>query len=373
MTRPFASLRARLTLSHLVVVFVGGTTMLIAGNRLAPGFIDQHIEDMEMMARGTMDHESMLNLEDAILAGFGRALLLAAVVSIVAALLVALVLSSRLLRPLDLIRRVTRRLAAGAYDERLPEPRESELAALAADVNSLASALEETEARRLRLVGEVAHELRTPLATIKGYMEGLIDGVFAPDEEVFVAVEREAERLERLAIDLNRLSRAEEEQDLLRLEPVDVLAVAAEVADRLQPQFADHDIDLHVASGPTATIQADRDRIAQVFTNVIGNALSYTPRGGRVTVTGDVGDDEIRVHVTDTGRGLTPDQLDAVFERFYRGDRSAPGGTGIGLTIARSIARRHGGDIDARSPGPGSGSTFTITLPVDEGNDRGDG
>ena len=123
---------------------------------------------------------------------------------------------------------------------------------------------------------------------------------------------------------------------------------------------------LVVEPGPTLPVWADPDRIAQVFTNIIGNALSYTPAGGRVVVRAEVGSGLAAVAITDTGRGLAADQREAVFERFYRADRSAPGGTGIGLTIARSIARLHGGDVTATSPGPGLGSTFTVRLPLHE-------
>ena len=105
--------------------------------------------------------------------------------------------------------------------------------------------------------------------------------------------------------------------------------------------------------------------MVQVFVNIIGNALSYTPGGGKVTVSGKTGDGRAEVTVADTGRGLSPQQREMVFERFYRADRSVPGGTGIGLTIARDIVRRHGGDIQVSSPGPGAGTSFVVAIPTD--------
>ncbi len=363
MTNPFNSLRTRLLLSHLAVVAAGVVTVLIAANWLAPTFVDSHVREMENMAGSMMGHQMISDFRDGVLSGLGQAVLLAAVVSGVVAVAVAVVSSRRLLRPLDAVRAATRRLAAGSYSERVPEPRESELAALATDVNALASALQQTERRRLRLISEVSHELRTPLATIKGYAEGLVDGVFPADEEVLTAVGREAARLERLAADLNELSRSEEGQIDLRLEPGDLATLAGEVAERLRPQFQDQGVDLVVEAVPPLPAEFDRDRMTQVFTNIIGNALTYTSPGGRVTIRGELTDREVRVAVIDTGRGVAPEQLSTVFERFYRVDRSAPGGTGIGLTIARDIARRHGGDLTASSPGLGAGATFTVAIP----------
>ncbi len=363
MTSPSISLRTRLTLSHLAVVAVGIVTMLIAGSRLAPGFIDQHMQDMERMAGSMMDGQMTATIEEGVLRGFNQALLVAGVVSAIAALAVSLVAARRLLRPLDSVREATRRLAAGSYTERVPLPGEAELAALAADVNALGVALEATEQRRMQLIDEVAHELRTPLATITGYMEGLIDGVFPATEETFAAAGKEAARLERLADDLSRLSRSEEGPDL-KPEVVDLGTLAADVAERLRPQFDDQGVHLDVDVPPSMTVVADPDRMTQVFTNIIGNALSYTGPGGDVRVSGAVSKGAARIAIRDTGRGLSPTQLEAVFDRFYRADRAAPGGTGIGLTIARAIVRGHGGEIEAVSPGLGEGSTFSVVLPL---------
>lgn len=238
------------------------------------------------------------------------------------------------------------RLATGSYGERVPIPRESELAELAEDVNALAEALEKTEQRRLQLVSEVAHELRTPVATLKGYMEGLLDGVFSPDEETLSAAIREISRIERLASDLGTLSRTEEGQFELRLTSFDLSDLAAEVARRLQTQFDDNGVELSVEPGPSTLVYADRDRLAQVLTYLIGSSLAYTPQRGRVVVRSSARDGLARVEVSDTGRGLAADQLPLVFEQFYRTDRST--GSGIGLTIARGLARpRQGSHIHA--------------------------
>lgn len=361
------SLRGRLILSHLGVVIIGLVVVLIAGRRLGVVFVDSHLRSMGGMMGGMAPSDSSL-FEQGITAAFNRALLSAAVISGVAAMVAATFSARRMLAPLEEVRRVAGRLATGSYSERVPIPQEEELAALAADVNALAQALEETEQRRLQLIAEVAHELRTPVATLKGYLEGLLDGVFEPDPETLAASVREARRMERLTTDLSTLSRTEEGQIDLDLESTDLAALSGEVVDRLRPQFADQNVALVIDARSPVLANVDHDRIAQVLTNLIGNALSYTPNGGRVEVRIDQPPGLVQIEVKDTGRGLTEEQLSMVFERFYRVDRSLPGGTGIGLTIARSLARMHGGDLTVTSPGLGHGSSFALTIPVGDGS-----
>ena len=363
MKRLFGTLRARLLLSHLAVVVIGIAVLLLAGRQLGSVFVDDHLRSMTHMMGGMATAEAG-QLVDGIDAAFNRALLWAALISGATATAAASFAAVRVLRPLEQVRQVARRLATGSYHERVPVPAEVELAGLVADVNTLAQALEETEQRRLRLIAEVSHELRTPLATLKGYLEGLLDGVFDPDPETLVAAIREAHRMERLAVDLSALSRAEEGRVDLRLGPADLGRLASEVAERLRPQFDDENVGLEVEATQPLPVMVDRDRTTQILTNLVGNALSYTPPGGRVRVRSSTEGEMARVEVSDTGRGLTAEQAAMAFERFYRVDRSAAGGTGIGLTIARSLARLQGGDVTASSPGLGKGSTFALAVPT---------
>lgn len=350
-------------MSHLAVVLVGVVVLVIAGRRLGNVFVDDHLQSMERIMGGLVANDAF-ELEAGITTAFDRALVWAGTLSAAGAALAATFAATRLLKPLENVRRVTQLLASGSYHERVPLPHEEELAALAADVNALGAALEETESRRLRLIAEVAHELRTPIATLKGYLEGLLDGVFQADDETIAAAVREAARMERLADDLTALSRVQEGRFELQLEMVNLNDIATDVTERLRPQYEDQGVDLVVELGPPISLQVDRDRIQQVLTNLVGNSLSYTPTGGVVAVSSAKRDGVARITVSDTGRGLSNDQLEMVFERFYRVDRGAAGGTGIGLTIARSLARAHGGDVTAFSKGPGGGSSFVLTLPV---------
>ena len=304
-------------------------------------------------------------IEQAFLESLDRALLIGLLVSVVIAVLLAAVVSGRIMRPIARIRSGARRLAGGHYDERIPLPADTELSELAEDFNELAATLQETELRRMQLVSEVAHELRTPLTTIQGYMEGLIDGVVEPSDEVYASVADEAARLQRVAADLSVLSRIEEGAITFKFETVDLSMVAERVANRLRQQYADQGVALELHLETLLPVSGDPDRLAQVFTNVIGNALGHTPTGGSVVVASLETGELARVTVTDTGHGIAADDLGRVFDRFYRAEQDPHStGTGIGLTIARSIVRSHGGDLTAHSEGPGSGATFTIDIPL---------
>lgn len=363
MTGAAPTLRARLLWSHISVVAVGVIVLVLAGRRLGDAFVDDHLQAMSPLMHGSVEPIAVAQFDDGVRSAFARALWWAAGISAATAVAAATIAGRRFLAPIDEVRSVTREIAAGSYERRVGPPRERELAALAEDVNALAASLAGSEKRRSRLVGEVAHELRTPVATLKGYLEGLLDGVFTADAEILGAAIAEATRLERLAADLSTLSRAEEHRIDVHPVPIDVAETITAVETHLAGQFQDNNVALAVGDLPALAADADADRVAQILTNVLGNALAYTPAGGQVTVAAQNNADEIVVSITDTGRGLTSDELTLVFERFYRADRGAPGGSGIGLTIARNLARRHGGDLTASSDGPGRGATFTLTLP----------
>lgn len=381
MSRLFGSLRTRLMASHLVVIVIGAVALVVMVELLAPVYFEANVQtvnnmmmDGDMMRGGNMMapqvSEGFLTptveqgLHDAFDRSLRRALVVALLASAAAGMAIASFATGRILAPLEAIRRVTRRMAGGSYEARVTPPAEAELAAVAKDVNALAQALDDTEQRRMRLISEVAHELRTPLTTIEGYLEGLLDGVFEPTPQMFAAWDREVRRLKRLTEDLSTLSRAEEGVQPLDIEKVDMTQIIGDVVDQLAGRFADKEITVDVEGGEPLEVMADRDRLFQVFMNVIANALAYTPSGGHVTVRSGRTGPVATIRVTDTGRGLTREQQTQVFERFFRADHSGPGGSGIGLTIARGIARQHGGDITATSPGPGKGSTFLVELPV---------
>ncbi len=357
----------RLFISYAAVVLVGAAVTYLTIRLLAPRLFDQQLGMMNGAGRGmSMGAGNMDSVHAAFQSALTTALIVGTLASITAAGVVAALVTRRLLRPLDAVRTATREIAAGSYEGRVPVPSEPELAALAADVNTLAVALADTESRRLRLLGEVAHEMRTPLTVLDGYVEGLIDGVFSPGPETFASLSQELRRLHRLAQDLSSLSRAEEQRQDLHPMDADLAGLARHAAARLSPQFQDMGVALTVAADYLVPVCVDPDRITQILTNLLGNALLATPAGGSVTVTAAAVAGQAQVIVADTGAGLAAQDLDRVFERFYRvpGQSRRSSGSGIGLTIARGIARGHAGDLTAASAGKGRGATFTLQLPL---------
>ncbi|MEM8924831.1 MAG: HAMP domain-containing sensor histidine kinase [Actinomycetota bacterium] len=277
-------------------------------------------------------------------------------------------MTRRLAAPLERIGAATRAMAGGRYDVRVPAADTVELNALADDVNRLADELETTEKRRLRLIGDVAHELRNPLSTIEGTMEALLDGVVPADDDTFARIGREAARLRRLADDLSSLSAAGE-PSTMAVESVDLVAAAADVVAQLEPQATAKELTLALDAAPLPPIRGDRDRLTQVLTNVIGNAVQYTDAGSVVVRTTN-GPDAVEIEVIDTGRGLAADDQVRIFERFHRVDAQFTDGTGVGLAIAKLIVEAHDGRITARSDGLDRGTTVRIELPTEATPDR---
>jgi histidine kinase len=271
-------------------------------------------------------------------------------------------LTRRLLGALNEVKDGAGLLAAGHFGTRVSEPREAELADLAHSINTLADSLDRTEQARARLVSDLAHEIRNPLSTIEGYMEGLIDGVLPASRETYEAVASEAHRLKGLTRDLSILSKAQEGALEYNLEDIDLRDVARRVIETLGPQYEINEVALEVALDKPLPVEGDAARLAQALTNLLGNALAHTPPGGTVILHGSIDATWCYLSVTDTGSGIPPEQVDTIFERFTRLDRDQPG-TGIGLNIARTLVRGHGGDVTAESPGPGRGATFTVQLP----------
>jgi histidine kinase len=360
------SLPVRMFASYAVVVAVGLAGTYLTVRLLAPHLFDNKV-GMNGQGRGMgMGSATADAVHAAFRSALNTSLIVGLLVSVVVAGLVAATVTSRLARPIEAVRHATRQIAAGNYDARVPVPAEPELAALAVDVNSLAVVLAGTEARRTRLLGDVAHEMRTPLTTLDGYVEGLIDGVFKPDAATLTSLGTELRRLHRLADDLSNLSRTEEQGLELHLVDADLTDLARRAASRLAPQFDDAGVALTVDAEVPLPVRADADRITQVLTNLLGNALVATPSGGSVTLAAGRHGERGEVRVADTGVGLDADDLERVFERFYRAPSAArrSAGSGIGLTIARGIARAHRGEVTAASPGRGQGSTFTLSLPL---------
>jgi two-component system sensor histidine kinase BaeS len=368
-----ASVQWKLFLSYLPVVLVGLLIVSSAVSSIAPAFFQRSMD--QMMGSGMGSGMGGMLTASELDAAFRQALMptlaLATALALLTALIVSYVVARQIAHPVHAMVQATRRIAAGHYAERVqaaPANEGDEFGQLAASFNSMAGALERAERHRLELVGDVAHELRTPLATLEGYLEGLLDGVVEPNERTWAKLHDEAGRLRRLVDDLQELSRAEARQIQLLLQPVAPATIATIAVERLAPQFAEKGVALETTVRDSLPlVRADQDRAVQVLTNLLSNALRYTPAAGHVTLTVDRVGERIAFRVRDTGVGIAPEHLPLLFERFYRVDKSrtrALGGSGIGLTIAKALTEAMGGQISAESRGLGQGSVFTFTLPL---------
>jgi histidine kinase len=363
-------LRWKLFASHAIIIIVAVGVLLISVEillRNSLGLQSPLLLGTDPVATGELTQTNAA-LADRIQLILQQALLVAGICAMIAAIVISLFVSRRIVEPLQDLTEVSQRLALGYYLERTTIRSDDEFARLSQSINQLAEALDQTEQRRLSLLADVAHELRTPLTTIEGYMEGLLDGVIAPDEQTFTVVRHEAERLRRLTEELSLLSRVEAGEVSIKPRPCDPAVLLKDLEARFQPQFSACEIET-VFDIPTnlPKILVDPDRIAQVLINLLSNALRYTPEQGRVQVTLTPFEDYVQITVRDSGIGIASEHLPLIFERFYRVDKSrtrASGGTGIGLTIARYLVYAHEGDIWAESDGLGRGAAFHITLPV---------
>ena len=365
------SLGGKFLLSYLLIVLVGVATLLLVTFALAPTlFQAQLVPILQTHPEAMTTAEASQHILGDFLGTLFAALAVAAIAATVTSLVISLFVARRITVPLQQMTQVSERISAGHYAERIevaPVHAHDELGKLAASINALAVALEQTERRRLEVVGNVTHELRTPIATLEGYLEGLLDGVIEPTPRTFAMLHTEAGRLRRLVEDLQELSRAEARQIPLLPQSVAPQHLVQSALEPLEGQFAEKGLQLHVqVPEGLPQVLADTARAEQILTNLLVNALRYTPAPGKVEVTVSSEGDVIAFRVTDSGIGLSTEQLAHIFERFYRVDKSrsrAFGGSGIGLTIAQSLAQAMGGEIRVESAGLGQGSCFTLTLP----------
>lgn len=372
MRRMMRQLRWRLAFGPMLVVVVGVGMMFLMTALIVRQASALVLPELAALLASETPAAALAPTANRLLLSFRQAMTLSVALAATAALAAGLVmtyfLSRDILRPLQAIAHSSQRIAAGRYDERIPTPGSEELALVADHFNQMAEALAQVEQQRVALMGDVTHELRTPLAGLEGYLEGLMDGVFTADEETVVAMQHEVRRLRRLVEDIQALSRAEAGAIALHLQVFDLLEVARQATARLIPQAEAQGLQLHLPTAPRPVmVHADPDRTAQIVINLIGNAIQYTPAGGRIWVKVAAHPQAALVYVEDTGVGLAPETLPYIFERFYRVDPSRArhsGGSGIGLTIARHLAWAMGGELSAASPGLGQGSAFTLTLPL---------
>lgn len=373
----FRSLGVKLFISYLIIIIVGGIVLATSARFIIPTAFDRHMANMmdgDMIGSDMMSNNMSSDLYTSFRSAVNEALLEAGLAAFAAAVVVSIFVSRQVVAPIQEMRTASQHIADGHYDQRVRVPTNSssgdmdELAQLAFSFNQMAEKLTQTEKMRRELIADISHELRTPLTTIKGSLEGLIDGVLESSPETYQQIHSEADRLQKLVADLQEISRVEAGAVPLDLKPLNLANPVETVTRRLRPQFEEKGVVLNVdAPSNLPDVLANQDRITQVVINLVGNALQYTPSGGQVSVTVSKSENNIRVRIQDTGIGIPSEHIPHVFTRFYRVEKSrsrAGGGSGIGLTIAKHFVEAHNGRIWAESAGSGLGATFTFQLPI---------
>ena len=302
-----------------------------------------------------------------LVAAFNQSLLWSGAVAAAVGVVLMWLLSRRILSPVRTLSVAAGRVGQGDLSQRVRVAGRDEIGELGRTFNSMAGRLQQAERQRRNMMSDVAHELRTPLSNIQGYVEAIRDGLIEPTSETLESVHKQVLHLADLVEDLRVLALAEAGDLRLRIEAHAVGAVLREAVEPFRPRAQARNIELSTSVKPGLPYAAmDRTRISQVVANLLENAIRHTPEGGAVALTAESGDPGmVRIAVSDTGEGIPPEDLPSLFDRFYRADPSrarATGGVGLGLTIARQLVEAHGGTISVRSE-PGEGATFAFELP----------
>jgi len=297
------------------------------------------------------------------------------------AVVVAAVIARRISHPISAAAQTAGRLADGDYGVRVSAPGVGpELDELAGALNALAVRLETAEKHRMRLLADLAHELRTPLAALDATVEALVDGVLLADPEALQTLTAQTGRLTRLTRDLQAVSRSDEHAFRLERRRVDLADLSMAALAAHQARYRSAGVTLTASStaghsraetGAMPTPRpvfgwADPDRVAEILDQLLDNALRHCKDGDATEVSFDRHFETVSLVVADTGTGFDPSIAENLFDRFYRGPGPLrdPAGTGVGLTIARALAEAQGGTLQSTSAGPGQGATFTLTLPA---------
>lgn len=295
----------------------------------------------------------------------GNFALLSAGIGLGSGILIARLIS----KPVGDLAAAARRIGQGERGARIPARGSREIVELTEAFNKMAGDLERADTLRSNLMADVSHELRTPLTVLEGNLRAALDHVVTLDDAGVANLYGQIRHLIRLVGDLRELALAETRALTLDLQPADIKALVDETIQALEPLAAEKGVAITSDMGGLPPARVDAGRIRQALINLLSNALRHTPEGGKIVVRAVVRKSELRLSVEDTGDGLRPEQLERVFDRFYRADESRSretGGTGLGLAIVKAIAEAHGGRVEARSGGPGKGCAFSLTLPISQ-------
>ncbi|WP_336790091.1 MULTISPECIES: sensor histidine kinase [Gordonia] len=359
-----AGFGTRLFLASSLVVIGCVVSAAVVSVLIAPGLFHEHLRQAGIEEDSGLAAHIEMAFRGTLVPAWG----IAALVAVLIALAVSWWLARRVDRSVGALAESAGDIARGRYDTRVDDAGLGrEFADLADAVNELARRLGETESTRRRMLADLGHEMRTPIATIDSHLEALEDGVRTADADTIRVLRAGSQRLARLAEDINAVSRVQEGLDPIRPERTTTGALVTAALTAASAAYRDAGLDLQVDTDPDIVLTVDPARIGQVLGNLLDNARRHTPRGGSVTLRTGLAGDSVVVTVADSGEGIDPEHLPHVFDRFYRTDSarsSRDGGSGIGLTIVFALVQAHGGTVSAASDGPGTGAAFTVTLPT---------
>ena len=368
MTRQRPRLATRLMVAQAIVVGLGALTLVVTAVVVAPGLFREHLT-----SAGVDSADVQMHAEEAFASSFAISVTVATAVALLAAGVVAWFLVRRVSRPVEELASAARAVAAGNYHVAVPDAEfSSELHELAGSFTYMANQLAESENTRIRLLANLAHELRTPLATLEGFIDGMEDGMLPVDAASWSTMRDQVDRLRRLSGDLRETAAGQEHGLGLVLDRIDAHSVAAAAVAAARPRYQAKGVALGIdESHEPCWVMADSQRLQQVLSNLLDNAVRHTDVGGHVDVAVARAGSNVTLRVADTGEGIPPEQVEVVFDRFHRVDPSRGtsdgSGSGLGLTIARAIVSDHDGTIVASSPGIGKGASFTISIPASRG------
>ncbi len=312
--------------------------------------------------------ENLLTVQDRMFrTTINRSILVSLLLTGILSFIVAFFLARRFSTPITEMNQIARAMTAGQLDSRIGNLPHDELGELGASLNRLAERLKQTDELRKKMTADVAHDLRTPLATVRSHLEGMIDEVIPASPENLESLLDEVKRLTTLVADLQEIAQADVARRRFQLEPLELNKFLAGLVQQMRPLFQAKKLRLEFRSSQPATIRSDRDALAKVMENLLSNAHKYTPSGRTVTVLLEQEDDQAVIQVQDEGIGIAAADLPYIFERFYRTDQSRnreSGGFGLGLTIVKELVEGLAGTITVQST-PGEGSCFTIKLPLE--------
>ncbi len=354
----------RLLLAQTLVLLASGVTTWVVALVVGPPLFREHLH-----RAGVADNSNeQFHAEQAYRDATALSIAVAITIAVIAAFMVTAYLGRRLRRPLAEVSAAASAVAEGRYDIRVAPPHlGDEFDELAVAFNRMAERLQAVDSTRRRLFGDLAHEIRTPVAVLEAYLEAVEDGVKTLDPQTIAMLREQTGRLVRFAADAAALAQAEDAHAAIAPDWVDVAELVGTVSAAVTDRYAAKGVCLTVGVNGAARLWADRHRLGQVLGNLLDNALRHTPAGGQVSLTVAPAGDGVIFTVIDDGDGITAEHLAHIFERFYRADSARDrqsGGSGIGLAIAKALTEAHGGRISVASRGPGQGCAFTVEVPA---------